>query len=319
MIYFSLIGCLLFMILQGTFAASEISFISSHLLKLRNRQAKGDRQAAKVYRLILKPEKFLATTLVGTNISVVLSSSLLTFFLIKLGVKNVPLWTTVIFVPIMVIFAELIPKNLGRYLREDFSCRIVDVILFFEKVFAPLMVGIEKTTKFLIKLILGKVRIRSPYVTKDEIKSLVKEIELQGGIDRGEKEAIEEVFDFRSGKIKDVCIRIAKVVGLDYTDSYHKVLDEVKKHRFTRYPVFKNRQIAGYLNIYDVFYNPQEKWHSFVRQITKVGINQKPYEVFSLLKSKKESIALVFKGRKIYGIVTIQDLIRETITSIVKI
>ena len=328
MIYLYLLGCLIFVILQGFFAASEISFISSPTIRLRHRQNKGDEKARKVYNFILSPERFLIITLIGTNVSVVLSSSLITFFLINLGVRGSNLWITFMFAPLVVIFAELIPKNIGRFFKEDFSCKAVDLIIFFEKIFSPVVKSIEFVSKFLVKVFVKKARYRSFFVTKEEIKSLVKEIEKQGGIDKGEKEAIEEVFEFRSDRIKDVCVRARRIVAFDYADSYKTILATVKKHRFTRYPVFsakgesasggKNKEIVGYINIYDLFYQAGVSWQQFIRPIAKVGFNQKLHQIFTRLKSKKESIALVLKGKKVYGIITIQDIIREIITSIIK-
>jgi len=63
--------------------------MSSPTIKLRHMQNKGDKKANKVYKFILNPERFLVIALIGTNVSVVLSSSLLTFFLINLGIEKV--------------------------------------------------------------------------------------------------------------------------------------------------------------------------------------------------------------------------------------
>ena len=307
MVYLYLVGCSVFVILQGFFAASEISFISSSTLKLRHRQGKGDKKARQVYALILKPEEFLATTLVGTNISVVLSTSLLTFFLIRLGVKASNVWITLIFTPFVVIFAELIPKNMGRFFKEDFSCKVVGLILFCEKLFLPLIESIGVLSRFLVKTFLKKQKARSFFVTKEEIKSLVSQIQKEGGIDRGEKEAIDEVFEFRSDKIKDVCVSIKEIAAFDYTDSYARILKAAKEKGFIRYPVFRDKKIIGYINIYDLFYQPGSNWQQLIRPITKLGLNQKLYEAFTLLQAKKESLALILKGKKAYGIITIQD------------
>ncbi|MFA7676597.1 MAG: CNNM domain-containing protein [Candidatus Omnitrophota bacterium] len=315
-LYFT--ACLAFFILQGFFAASEISFISSRSLRLRHRQGKGDKRAKKVYELIAKPERFLVTTLVGTNISMVLSSSLLTFWLMRLGINSSNLWITIVYTPLVVIFAELVPKNIGRFFREDFSCRVVGMIYFFEKLFMPVVKIIEILSRLWVKVFIKKAKYRLPFVTKEEIKFLVSEIEQQGGIDRGEKKAIEEVFEFRSDKIKDVCVEIKKVKALDYADSREGVFETIKANKFTRYPVFKNRQVAGYLNIYDLFYCEKENWQKLIRPITKVGVNQDLQEVFTRLKAKKENMALVIKGKKAYGIVTIHDLVKEIMTSIVR-
>ena len=318
MIYLFFLTCIFFILLQGFFAASEISFISSQILKLRHRESKGNKKAKKVHELILNPERFLATTLVGTNISVVLSTSLMTFLLIRLGVNAANIWITFIFTPIIVIFAELIPKNIGRFFSEGFSCKVVNIINFFDKLFLPIVKTIEISSKFLIRVFVKKAKYRSPFVTKEEIKSLIREIEQQGGIDRGEKEAIDDVFTFISDKIKDVCTEQRRIIGVDYTDSYSNILDLVRKYRFTRYPVFRNKEVIGYINVYDLFYDPKDNWHDFIRPIAKIGFNQSIQEAFSRLKSQKESIALVLKGRKTYGIITLQDITKEITTSIIK-
>ena len=309
--------------------------MSSPTIKLRHMQNKGDKKANKVYKFILNPERFLVIVLIGTNVSVVLSSSLLTFFLINLGIEKSSLWITFIFTPIVVIFAELIPKNIGRFLKEDFSCKAVGLISFFEKLFLPIVKSIEFISKFMVRTFAKKARQRSFFVTKEEIKSLVGEIEKQGGIDKGEKEAIEEVFEFRSDRIKDVCVKDKKIVAFNYTDSYSTILSLVKKFRFTRYPVFSakggslpcrqegasggnNKDIIGYINIYDLFYSGGVSWQQFIRPIAKVDFNLNLHQIFTRLKSKNETMALVLKGKKIYGIITLEDVIREIITSIIK-
>ncbi len=287
MLYLYLLGCVVFIGLQGFFAASEISFISSSVMRLRHRQSKGDERARRVYQLIMNPEKFLAITLIGTNISLILSSSLLTFFLISLGVKKSNIWITFVLTPVIVIFAELVPKNIGRLFKERFSGRGVGMFGVFEKLLLPLVEIIEVLSKKLVRLFVKKRKHRSPFVTKEEIRLLVKEIEKDGGIDKGEKEAIEEVFEFKSDRVKDVCLRMKEVVAVDYTDSYESILAIIRKHGFTRYPVFRNKTIVGYVNIYDIFYNYPENWQAFIRPITKVGINQKMQDVFTLLQAKK--------------------------------
>ncbi|MCK5288260.1 MAG: hypothetical protein KAJ79_04290, partial [Candidatus Omnitrophica bacterium] len=164
-----------------------------------------------------------------------------------------------------------------------------------------------------------KPKKRSLFVTKDEIRQLIKQIEKDGGIDRGEKEAIDEVFGFKSDKIRDIFVQRKNISAFDYTDSREAILKGLSKRKFTRYPIFKNRRIVGYINIYDLFYNPKKNWQSFIRPIAKVGFNQNIQEVFTRLKNDKENLALVIKGNKEYGIVTIQDIIGEILTVIVKI
>jgi len=170
-----------------------------------------------------------------------------------------------------------------------------------------------------MRIFIGNVRKRSLFVTKEELKYLLKDIEETGGIDKGEKAALEELLAWENKKIKAAAVPLEKVVTVDYNDSSQRVTELIQKSNFTRYPVFKQKEIIGYLNAFDLFYNPGKNWQAFIRPLTIVGANQKLYEVFSALKVKKENIALVLEGTTVYGIVTLQDLGREIIASLIKI
>jgi putative hemolysin len=317
MIILYVVGCIFFVLLQGFFAASEIAFISSSILTLRHRR-EDDKRARLAYQLLSVPEKFLATSLVGVNISAIISSTLATYYLYSIGVSRSNLWITFLFTPVVVIFAELVPKNIGRYYKEEFTIRVANSFKFFQSLFLPVVSRIEEVSTFLIKAILGKAKLRSFFVTREEIKALIAEAEKEGGLEKGEKEAIEDIFDFGQTKLKDVYVPLKRVIGIDYTDSLDKVKEIARIHRFTRYPVFKGREIIGYINIFDLFYREPYNWHSLIRPITHLGVSQKLYEVFTLLRDKKENMAVVMRGKKSLGIVTLEDLIKEILNSIVK-
>lgn len=319
MFYLYIIISFIFFILSGFFSASEIAFISSSKISLRHKKQRKQKGAAKAYSYLLKPDRLLTTILIGVNISNVLSASILTFLLINLGVEKSNLWTTFLFTPLVVVFADLVPKNVGRFYREDFSCKTVGLIKFFEILFFPL-IKLTIFINFLFKKIFLKKKSKTSFfVTKEEIKFLAEQIQKEGQIDLGEREAIEEVFEFRENKVKDFCVPRRRIVGFDYTDLNQDLLSKIKKYKFIRYPVYRNKEIIGYINSYDLFYNPNQNWRKLIRPITKIGVNQRLYEVFSILQKKKENIALVLKGNKVYGMVTLEDLTREILTSIVKI
>ncbi|MCF7916281.1 MAG: CNNM domain-containing protein [Candidatus Omnitrophica bacterium] len=319
MIYLYIIISLIFFVLSGFFSAAEIAFISSSRISLRHKKERKQKGAAQAYHYLLRPDRLLTTILIGVNLSNVLSASILTFLLIKLGIVKSNLWITFLFTPLVVIFADLVPKNIGRFYREDFSCKTVGLIKFFEILLFPL-VKLTAFMNFLFKkTFLKKKNKTSFFVTKEEIRLLAEQIQKEGEIDFGERRAIEEVFEFRENKVKDFCLPRRKIIGFDYTDSNEYLLEKIKQYRFDRYPVYRNKKIIGYLNVYDLFYNPNQNWRELIRPITKIGVSQRLYQAFSTLQKKKENIALVIKGNKTYGMLTLGDLTREILTSIIKI
>ncbi|MCF7870085.1 MAG: DUF21 domain-containing protein, partial [Candidatus Omnitrophica bacterium] len=155
MIYLYIIISLIFFILSGFFSASEIGFISSSRISLQHKKERNQKGASWAYDYLVHPDKLLTTILIGVNLSNVLSASFLTFILINLDVEKSGLWTTIFFTPLVVIFADLVPKNVGRIYREDFSCKTVGLIRFFEILFYPL-VKLTTGINFLLKKVFLK-------------------------------------------------------------------------------------------------------------------------------------------------------------------
>jgi len=315
MIYLYLLGTIFFLFLQGFFCVSEISFVSTDFLRLQKKKEK-DKKAFILEKILAVPERYFSTILIGTNLSMVISTTLITYFLIEIGIKNSNLWVTFLFTPLVVIFAELFPKNIARYYQEDLAIKIAHLFKLWEMLFYPLVISVEKITSLFTGRFLKK---KKPLFTvKEEIKALIAEVEKEGGLEKGEKEAIEDIFDFVQKKVKDICVPFKKVSTLDYSEPLERIKEKIQKLKFTRFPILAQHKIIGYLNIFDLFYQEEKDWRQLIRPVSIVGASQKLYEVFSLLKDKKENIAVVMKGKKILGIVTLEDIIKEILTSLSK-
>ena len=72
------------LVLEGFFSGSEIGVVSADRIKLRHSAAKGSKGAQLALDMLKKPEWLLSTTLVGTNIAIVINTSLATLLVIQL-------------------------------------------------------------------------------------------------------------------------------------------------------------------------------------------------------------------------------------------
>jgi Mg2+/Co2+ transporter CorB len=82
-----IIGLLLifipFLLLEAFFSGSEIALISASRRRLRHWAEQGDRGAARALKLLERPERLLATTLLGSNLSEISNTILVTAFLLE--------------------------------------------------------------------------------------------------------------------------------------------------------------------------------------------------------------------------------------------
>lgn len=302
----------LFILISGFFSGIETAFVCTNQLRLKRHEHSKDREIENLFK---RPDHFLTTTLVGNNISIVLVSTFFTSFLLARGVSDTEMVSSLVLTPIVLIFAEMFPKSLGRVFKERFVIKSKSVYKIVDILLTPFTFVIGKITAQ-VKNKLCEPR-RSTWA-KDDIKILISTLHSSGEIERSEKEAIDDVFGFSKSSVKDIAKRRQDVVAFDYTETEDVLLARAAKAGYTRYPVYRSRDIVGYINIFDMFYKEFKDWRELIRPITFVGANQKLDEVFSIITRKRESIAFVLRGNRKVGLVTLQDLMREITESIIK-
>ena len=309
------LAVVIFIISAGFFSSLETAFVCTEFLKIKRLKKTKPKAYNYLSRFLSRPERFLSTTLVGTNLSIIICSCLTTTILVKSHIENPSLWVSIILTPVVLIFAEMFPKNIGRVFQYRFIIYFLGLFRFLEFVLRPLVVFVGFLPSRVISLL---PQTKTHRVSKDDIKILTEALHREGKIKRIEKEAIFDVLGFSQTRVKDMYVPLKKVVSIDYNDNLDQILKKAREYGFTRYPVFKDKKVTGYLNIFDLFYEKSSSWQDLVRVLPRVGISQRLDDVSSLLLNKKKNIALVLKGEKPYGILTTQDFMKEVMTTLTK-
>lgn len=320
LILLALFNLVIFTLLQALFVALEIAYVSSSPIKIDYEiVSKKVKYIDKLSYLLSNPSIFLSATLIGINFSMIINSSIMTFLIMRLGMPHIFI-VDIILTFIIVIFAELLPKNLGLYLREKLLFKSIGIFFLFQKLLYPVIGVVNACVKIILKILRIPQHREGFFIGKDELKIILREILQEGSMDLGEKEAIERILDFRSRTIKDIYTPIEKVKGVHFNTNYNNIIEIFRKYKFTRYPVFLEGDIIGYINVFDVFYNLGENfdWYKCIRKVLKFRENQRVYDVFKIFKDRKENIGIVMRGQKIVGLITIDDLLKEITGNILK-
>lgn len=307
---FEYIIIVLAVLLSGFFSGIETGFVSCNKIRIHYRMEKGSAGARMVWSLIQNPHRVLATTLVGTNICVVIGSIVATYVCIKMFGENGLLIATCIMVPMNLIFGEVLPKTIYRTYSDKFVSLTAPVLLFFQKILFPIIILIEGITNIIMKGFRIKYTKKDLFITKEDIELLVRQITREGVLSRSEQGAIHQIFDFRYTRVGDIMVRLRDIISIDFTDDKRTIIDKARRSRFTRHPVLENKQIKGVLNIFDIFYNEGD-WHKFIRPIRQVYANQRINHVLYQMQRNKELISAVVRKGKFIGIISLEDIIKE--------
>ena len=97
--------------LEGFFSGTETAMVSVDRARIKALAEQGSKRAALVNATLEAPEKFFSTTLLGTNISVVLSNAIATFLVIRYLGEHYEYVTILIMTPLVLVFGEIVPKS----------------------------------------------------------------------------------------------------------------------------------------------------------------------------------------------------------------
>lgn len=321
-IYIQIIGLIILIILSSFFSASETALMSISKIRVRHMIEENIKGANRVKELIDNPSSLLASILVGNNVVNIASSSLATVLAINLiGSRGVAI-STIIMTIVVLIFGEITPKTLASQNSEQISLRVANPIFIVSKMLKPVVIITTTISKFFIKLLGGKSDSNKPFITEDELKTMVDVSEEEGILKSEEKDMIHNVFQFGDLYAKDVMVQRVDIIALDIEESLDKIISVIKEEGFSRIPIYSNTidNIVGILNVKDIIFMEDTKGFSlknYMREITYTYEFRKVTELFKdMNKNRQHMVVVLDEYGGTVGIVTIEDLIEEIVGDI---
>ena len=260
----------------------------------------------------------LGAILIGNNIVNILASSLATTLFVSLvGPSGVGIATAVMTV-LVLIFGEITPKSIAKQRSEQVSLKVSKPISVIVKLFRPFISIFTFISSLFIRLLGGDPKASEPFITEEELRTMVGVSEEEGVLEDVEKEMIFNVFDFADSQAKDVMVQRVDIVAVDSEATYEEVLDVIKTEQFSRIPVYNQTidDIVGILYVKDLIIAGQNKEGfkvtDYMREPYYTFEFKKIKELFNEMKKTRNHISVVLDeyGGTV-GIVTIEDLIEE--------
>jgi CBS domain containing-hemolysin-like protein len=303
----------------------EIAYVSSNKIYLEI-EKKQDTFLSRILTTITeKPSKFIATMLVGNNISLVVygffMGDLITQHIFSMGyhfdnITNV-LIQSVISTLIVLITSEFLPKVFFQIYANS-------VMKFFaipSYVFYTLFNFISSFIIWISDFLLKKF-----FKTEgDYVPSYFSKVELGNYISqqmnaKGENEAVDseiQIFqnalEFSGVKARDIMTPRTELVAIEVYDSVTNLRELFVQTGYSKIIVFQNTldDILGYVHSFELFKKPRTL-KSVMIPVEFVPETIFIKDVLNLLTKKRKSVAVVldeYGGTS--GIITVEDIIEE--------
>lgn len=315
---------LISIILSAFFSGMEIAYISSNKLKLELATKESTLTSRILTVFTNHPSNFISAMLVGNNLVLVIYG----IFMAK--VLQIPLskvidnefvmliTQTIISTLIILFFAEFLPKTLFRILSNSALQRFSLPIILFYYLFYPIVKFSMWLSEMLIKLFIrtdiganekerafGKIDIDDIIEnTKSNFEQFQASHELR---------IFQNAMDFSTIRVRECMVPRNKIKAVSSNAEVSEAKEKFIKTGHSNILVYKENidEIIGYVNIKDIFKNPQ-KLRNIMRQVVIVPETTLAKKLLEdLVKTKKSLAVVVDEFGSTSGIITVEDIMEE--------
>lgn len=311
------------------FSAAEIVLVTVNRIKLEHLREEGSKRAVQVLHLIANSETALSAILVGNNVANTSCAALATLLFARNlqsipDLENsIPLITSVVLTPLILLCSEIVPKYLGRRYANDLIFYIDRPLRFLTFLLGPLIKIIRYCSTAISSLFGINEQSSQLLISREEFVHWMKKSVDSGKVQEETEKMIQSTIEFRETVVKEIMVPLTQVRAISSLNT--RVADLVafaRRSYFTRYPVYEDRidRVTGYINIYDVLVHSVDENQAveeFVQPVDYVP-NTLPIDklFFRMQKNRQSIVIAVDEYGGCDGIVTIEDIMEELVGEI---
>ncbi|WP_342388488.1 hemolysin family protein [Salinicoccus bachuensis] len=326
-------------VLTMLFVGSEFALVKARLSRIDQLIEEGNRKARRVRKMTLELDYYLSACQLGITVTALglgwIGESTFEVVLHPLfELVGIPdQLTTVLTVAlafiivtfIHVVVGELAPKTVAIQYAEKLALILSGPLYFFGVIMKPLIWTMNGAARFLVRLVGFKdVPVEQAH-SEDELKIIMTQSYQSGEINQTELAYMQNIFSFDERLAKDIMVPRTQMVTLTDPVNIEDVLENVKEHNYTRYPVTEESgdkdQIIGFLNVREFLTNhvsdeevtPEDHIHE-IPMITEVS---RISDALVKMQRERVHIALIideYGGTA--GMITMEDILEEIVGEI---
>ena len=210
--------------------------------------------AERVSSIIQRPERFLATVLLGNNLVNTAAAALATVLALDLiaNTSLAVLAATAGVTTFLLLFGETVPKNIAWRRSERVAFAVSRPVRMVELTLSP-VVTLLQIFSTMTNRALG-ISSTPPQIGEEEIRTMIAAGAQTGTMEPGEAALLEKVFRFGDRQMREIMTPRPEIVWIEQGDSLEEFLAVYTEHTHTRFPVFEGsmENVLGVLSVKDI-------------------------------------------------------------------
>lgn len=285
-----------------------------------------NRAAIRIEKLLRRPDRLLGIILIGNNFVNILASALTTILFMKLYGDVGVLIGSVLLTIVILIFSEVTPKTFAAIKPEPLAFFSSLPLKVLQKLLFPLVSIINYFSNFLLKFLgINKTENESEDVSPEELKAV---LETSGDlIPARYQDMLLSILELDKISIEEVMTQRSEIIGIDLSDDFNEVLEQLQKNQVDFLPVFDQNldDLRGMLDLYGItnFLSLDEK------DLDKlIDVSDEAYfipentslsqQLFNFQKERKRVGIVIDEYGSVKGLLSLEDILGEIVGELAK-
>jgi putative hemolysin len=316
---------LVLMVVNATFAGSEVALISLREGQLRRLEAEGGRGRL-VAQLARDPNQFLSTVQIGITLAGFLASAVAAVSLAEplveplafLGAWAEPaaiVLVTVVVTFLSLVVGELAPKRIALQRPEGWAKLAARPLAVTSTVTRPLVWLLSWSTDLLVRLAGGDPRAQREAVSDEEVRDMIA---TQASFPPDQRTILVGALEMTERHLRDVLVPRREVVALPADLEVEEAVRRLVASTHGRAPVYRGDldDVAGVAHLVDLV-GASGRISDHCRPALALPESVGVLEVLRRMQRERQQLAIVineYGGTE--GIITIEDLLEELVGEI---
>jgi putative hemolysin len=324
----------LFVLVGGLFAGTEMAMVSLREGQVRQLEASGER-GERIGRLVRDPNQFLSAVQVGVTVAGFFSSAYgaatlapdLAPVLVGWGLApgmadTVALVAmTLLIAYLSLVLGELVPKRLAMQRAVGFTRVLAPPLSRFARLMRPVISLLSGSTNVVVRLLGGDPHADREQMSADELRSILEGHE---GLLPYNRRILTDVFRAGERRLSEVMRPRRDVEFLDGDLTVGQAADDVAEGTHSRYPVTGRSvdDIVGFVHLRDLLSahlagQTGVRLSDLARPMMSVPATNHVLPTLAAMRQAKQQVVLVvdeYGGTD--GIATVEDLVEEVVGEI---
>jgi len=318
-----ILAMVVLLLLEGFFSGSEMALVNADKIRLHAKANQGHKGARLVLQMFERPDVLLATTLVGTNISVVVLTTLATLVMIRLFGEYGDLYAFLIFTPLLLTLGEIVPKSVYQQNANRLAPVVIHPLRLFNRLLYPVIAVFSLVARLAARLGGGRGAVHNLFITRQQIRTVVEMADRGAHVDVFDQARIRRAARFADTSVGEAMVPLAEIIAIDRRFDTRTALGLVRRHGYNRLPVYERNtgNVVGVvtLTVWDLMDRELEErpLEELIKPALYVSPLQNIDEVLPMLREREDHMAIVVDefGSAI-GMIRMEDILEEVVGEI---